>query len=135
MAQAREGLASFADVLSVPYLESKAALSCNSIPKINSISRPQNKRQLGSYTIIYQGRGHCVLILQEFVLGADTEHLITRFTILWGMAINSNMHQGVIWPSSNCGNMFHASTAHRACNLYHLIHHVIRVTLLTLGVT
>lgn len=129
MAQAREGLASSAEVLSVPYLESKAALSCNSIPKINSISKLQYQRQPGSYTIIYHGRGHCFLILQAFVLGADTEHLITRFTILWGMAINANMHQGVTWPYSNCGNTFHASMARRACNLYHSIHHVIRVTL------
>lgn len=135
MAQAREGLASVAEVLSVPYSESKAALSCNSLPKINSISKLQYQRRPGSYTIIYHGRGHCFLILQAFVLGADTEHLITRFTILWRMAINANMHQGITWPSSNSETMLHASTACRACNFYHSIHHVIRVTLLTLGIT
>lgn len=47
------------------------------------------------------------MIRQVFVLCADTRAFDHLFGVLWGMAINDNMHLGVTWPCYNRGNTFH----------------------------
>lgn len=43
--------------------------------------------------IAFQSFGHLFYVLSQ-------EHPITLLAVLWGMAINANMHRGITWPYS-----------------------------------